>query len=325
MLTATYFFRPVDDADGPYALAPFLERSSSLGASYSEDKTTTVVPGFTYTIPFLPPPPPIPPVTVVNRGASRSLSGRHVWQTTGWYAGASLAEAATAKPALPPTSFSVLGDDLTTGSLELGKYVGPSTAVELSLEAAETSLTSEIPLFCTSVFCSINPPALLTTTLETDLESIEVSALHVGRLGRLRYSLAGGVTTSDLSATIDAVSTPLTLPTFPTAPTQPSPIAIAGFVAVGGYIGLASSAVRERNERYALAGELFPTQGLGIRLGYARWDGDEPLDESYELGVTWFFRPSIGAQVVLSRTKSELPIATIRDADTVALQVIGRL
>ena len=93
--------------------------------------------------------------------------------------------------------------------------MGPSTALELSLEAAETSLTSEIPLFCAPRLCSFISPARITTTLETDLESIEVSALHVGRLGRLRYSLVGGITASEVTATIDIVSTPLTLPTVP--------------------------------------------------------------------------------------------------------------
>jgi hypothetical protein len=70
----------------------------------------------------------------------------------------------------------------------------------------------------------------------------------------------------------------------------------------------------------------FPTRALGVRLGYARWDGDESLDESYELGATWFFKRSIGAQVVLARTKSPtFPIATVDDADSVAVRLIGRL
>jgi len=327
-LAATYFFRPVDDADGPYALAPFLERSSNLGASYSEDKTTTVVPGFTYAIPFLPPQPPTPPVTNVTRGAARSLSGRHVWRATGWYAGASLAETDVAAPAPLSTSFSVLGDELNSASLEFGKYVGPSTAVELSLDAAKTSLTSEIPLLCTSLLCSILAPAQITTTLETDLENVEVSAFHVGRLGRLRYSLAGGITTSEVTATLDVAVTPLTLPTVPTVPAflPVRPVPIAGGVALGSGSTTSERSERsERTERYALAGELFPTQRLGIRLGYARWDGDEPLGETYELDATWFFKPSIGARVALSRAKSDLPVSTTRDVDTVALQLIGRL
>jgi hypothetical protein len=287
-----------------------------------------VLPVATARIPFLPPPPPSPPVTVISRAASRSLWGRHVWRTAGWYAGASLAETDASEPATLPTSSSMEGGDVSSRSLELGKYVGLSTAVELSLEAAETALRSEIPLFCASMLCSPISSALITTTLETNLESIEVSALHVGRLGRMRYSLSGGISASELSATIDIVATALTLATLPTVPAfvPARPPTIAGGVAVGGvYSDLVASGARERNQRYALAGELFPTQGLGIRLGYSRWDGDEPLGETYELDATWFFKPSIGARVALSRAKSDLPVSTIRDVDAVALQLIGRL
>ncbi len=218
---------------------------------------------------------------------------------------------------------------MSSRSLELGKYVGPSTAVELSLEAAETTLTSEIPLFCASVLCSPISSALITTTLETNLESIEVSALHVGRLGRMRYSLSGGITCqraqrhdrhrcngANAADASDGAGDRAGAPGRRLRAASPWAASIAPWWRLG---------ARERNERYALAGELFPTQGLGIRLGYARWDGDEPLGETYELGATWYFKPSIGAQVVMSRTKSELPISTVRDVDTVALQLIGRL
>lgn len=148
-LSATYYFRPVDDCNGPYALAPFLDRSSRVGATYSEDKTTSVSP----VISIGPTPPPLVPVTPINpvplpeprsvtlvtRAAARSLSGRHVWRDSGWYVGAALAETEAAHPAPLPTPFSVLGDDLTTRTLTLGKYVARSTAVELSAASAETT------------------------------------------------------------------------------------------------------------------------------------------------------------------------------------------
>ena len=326
-LAATYFFRPVDDADGPYALAPFLDRSSSLGASYNEDKTTTVVPVFTYTIPFLPPPPPSPPATIVNRGTSRSLWGRHVWRTTGWYAGASLAETEATNPPLLSTSFSVLGDDLTTALARARQVRGP-------LDRGRALARSRGNHADERHTAAMRLRALLAhrvgadhDQVETNLENIEVSALHVGRLGSLRYSLAGGITCQrthrhdrrrcNAADAADGADVSADAPVDDSGRLSlwSAPIAT----------GWRRPRARERNERYALAGELFPTQGLGIRLGYARWDGDEPLGESFELGATWFFKPSIGAQVVLSRTKSELPISTMRDVDTVALQLIGRL
>jgi hypothetical protein len=321
-LAVTYHFRPVDDAAGPYALAAFLNRSSRIGATYNEDKVTSLVPVITIG-PIAP--PPSSPVTVVNRAAGRSLSGQYVWSTSGWYVGAALAEADAAHPAPLPTAFSVLGDDVTSYSLALGKYVGPSTAVELSLGVSETTLTSELPVFCVGGLCGLGPIARITTTLETEAENIAISAIHVGSLGKLRYSLSGGVTSSEADLTVDVVLTqllPLPLPPLP--PTlQPVPPPVGGFSPVAG--SDETSVSLDRRARYALAGELFPTQALGIRLGYARWDGDELLDESYELGVTWFFRRSIGAQVVLARTKSGLAITTVEDIDSVTLQVIGRL
>ncbi|HEY8519314.1 MAG TPA: hypothetical protein VIN61_04495 [Gammaproteobacteria bacterium] len=68
-----------------------------------------------------------------------------------------------------------------------------------------------------------------------------------------------------------------------------------------------------------MAGELFPTAALGVRIGYARWDGDDALDKLYDVGVSWFFRRRIGVQVGWSQTDSRLPI------ETVTLSPIGRL
>ncbi|HEX6997722.1 MAG TPA: hypothetical protein VF322_06230 [Gammaproteobacteria bacterium] len=64
---------------------------------------------------------------------------------------------------------------------------------------------------------------------------------------------------------------------------------------------------------------------LGIRVGYARWDGDDALDERYEVGATWFFRRRIGVQVGWSKTESRLPIVTVTDVESVTLQPIGRI
>jgi hypothetical protein len=318
-LTATYHFQPVDDAAGPYDLAAFLSRSSRIGASYNEDKTTALVPVFVIG-PF--PTVQRPPVIFVDRAAGRSLWGRHVWRSTGWYVGAAFAESDAADPAPLTTSFSVIGDDLSSRALALGKYVGDSTAVQVSLEEAKTTLTSSLPIFCLPGICGIAPLARVTSTLETDSESIAISAQHVGGLGGLEYALSGGVSANETAATLEVVQTPVVpLPPF----TLPAPPISGAFP--GGFVAAASLASPSlaRRERYSLAGELFPTDALGIRLGYARWDGDESLDESYELATTWFFKRRIGARVVLARTKTDFSIQTAQDVDTVTLQLIGRL
>lgn len=316
-LAATYYFRPVDDSNGPYALAAFLSRTSHLGARYGEDKMTTVVP--VATIPLLTPPPD-PWTTIVSRAADRALSGRHVWRNTGWYAGAALAEREMDQPSAVATARTV-GDDLLHRSLELGKYLGPATTIQLSLDSARTKVSSELGFYC-AVGCSYSSIGQYTATLESEVEGIGVSALHVGRLGRMRYSLSGGITSSRAEATIEITQN---APLFPTTPTRPSGVGLqpAGGVAVSSLFAAPSSA--DRRERWALGGELFPTPTIGVRLGYARSDGDAPRIESYELGATWFFLRGIGAGVALTRAKSGLSFVTADDVDAVALRLVGRL
>lgn len=316
-LSGTYFFGPVDDADGPYALAPFLERASRIGASYHEDKTTSRSTSFVFAaVPVA----PRPPLTIVTRASGRSLSGRYVSDDAGWYVGASLAEADAAHPAPLPTSFDVLGDDLRSRSVSLGKYLGRATAIELSLEAADASLRSELFLPCSGLFCTVLSPATITMTLETEVETAQVSALHVGRLGKMHYSLSGGVASNKADATREVVVTPAPAPS-PLPPPILSP-PFAGGIAVPSPSLFTSS---ERRERYELVGELFPTQALGLRVGFARWDGAPALDERYELGATWFFKRRIGAEVVFARATTGLPISTALDVDTATLRFIGRL
>lgn len=158
-------------------------------------------------------------------------------------------------------------------------------------------------------------------TIETELEGVEVSALHVGRLGKMRYSLSGGVTSSEGDVKIETVQTAVTQPPpFPLVPNfalQPPGGVVAG--------PFGAQSRTQRRERFALGGELFPISALGIRFDYARWDGDPLRDEMYQLGATWFFKRSIGAGIVLIRGKSGLLFATDDDVDALALQFTGRL
>ncbi|HEX6995647.1 MAG TPA: hypothetical protein VF339_16065 [Gammaproteobacteria bacterium] len=169
-----------------------------------------------------------------------------------------------------------------------------------------------------SVRRGLGPIARLTITNDTELDTVELSGLHVGRFGRFTYSLSGGVTTSEHEGTLEVVETTVEPPPplFPLPPSGviPPPSAIA-----------VPATTSYRSERYALAGELFPTPALGVHVGYARWDGDDALDERYDVGATWFFRRRISVQVAWSKTESRLPIVTVTDVEAVTLQLIGRL
>jgi hypothetical protein len=132
----------------------------------------------------------------------------------------------------------------------------------------------------------------------------------------MQYSLSGAIASSEVETTTDTSITQ-SVPQPPIfLPTAPSDIA-------GGFDPFFS--VSEQRERYELVGELFPTQALGVRVGYARWDGEPGLDKRYELGATWFFRRNVGAELVVTRTEAGLPITTVLDFDTIGLRFIGRL
>jgi hypothetical protein len=316
-VSASYYFRPVDDEDRAYALAAFLGRASHLGASYHEDKTTSLLETFRIvgnTLVL----PPGPPTTVVTRAAGREVSGRHVWRTGGWYAGGAFAEADAAHPARFPTSIGVLGDELTSRSVTFGKYVGRSTAVELSLHAASATLTRELLQPCIALSCTLVPPVRITTVIDSEIDSAGVEATHVGRLGRFDYALAGGIARSELDYTIVTTRTP-PIPPPPLLPPPFGPTQPAGGVVAGVFAPAVGSG---HNDRYSIAAELFPTRALGIRVSYASFDGDDMGDTSYDLAATWFFRRNIGARFQLSRTKSAL---AFEDVDTVGLQLLGRL
>jgi hypothetical protein len=56
----------------------------------------------------------------------------------------------------------------------------------------------------------------------------------------------------------------------------------------------------DRYYAYSVGAELFPTGRLVVRLGYVRWDGEQQLDDGYDVGASWFFRDDV-AVVSLTR------------------------
>jgi hypothetical protein len=76
---------------------------------------------------------------------------------------------------------------------------------------------------------------------------------------------------------------------------------------------------------YSVGGEIFPTQKLGVRLGYSRWDGDSPIDDAYDVSVTWFVtrRVALGFSFADQRNEGDSPF--VDDTETAAIRVVGRL
>jgi hypothetical protein len=78
---------------------------------------------------------------------------------------------------------------------------------------------------------------------------------------------------------------------------------------------------------YAVAGELFPTNRLGVRIGYRTSDVegfDDDID-AYDVAATWFFKPRVAIELSLGRvTVSGVPSSS-DESESAAIRFIGRL
>jgi hypothetical protein len=175
MLDATYYVGPIDDSRGPYALAPFLNRSSRVTAGVTNDKTTITIPVATAG-----PPPPGSPTTVdvTEETTGYAVSGRYVRPSSGWYVGAGYRDSEMNREPLSPGS----RQDTTTDGYQLfgGRYFGESTSLDLA--AGATRQTSELTISCITSLCLSGSTA---TRIDTDDWSI--GALHVRQGSRLSY------------------------------------------------------------------------------------------------------------------------------------------
>ena len=142
-----------------------------------------------------------------------------------------------------------------------GRYLGSNTTLELGLGRSEQGTS-----FCTAGGSSGCFGPLVET--ETTRDSIDLEVFHVRRFRSLTYSLQGRVSEID------------------------SKYEVRSFPPLGDNV--------YSQRAYSVATELFPTQRFGVRVGYSRPDGDFDID-SYDVGATWFFKPRVAVQFVLSR------------------------
>jgi hypothetical protein len=166
-LDATYYLNPVDDSDGPLALASFLHPTTRLSAEASDADT-------------------------FGDPKAYSLGGRYVLPGARWYAGAEYTRTDVNLPMGPffdqsgPKGYSLVG----------GRYFGATTTLELEVgKSKERNRASE---FCQS------PPLVCTgsITLESKTTDWSLDALHVGKLRSLTYSVGGGVRQSEIDVDV---------------------------------------------------------------------------------------------------------------------------
>lgn len=296
VLGATYYFGGVDVTRGPYSLAAFLNRSSRVSAGlYTEDDRVALG---TLT-------------SAIGETEGYSVSGRYVWPASGWYVGAGLERADTERPS---TSLFLTEEEREGESLVVGKYLSDTLAVDLAVRSATSEMNVQT-LACPPFLGGCLMP--VSTRTETDVYDFGVR--HVGGLGAMSYALSGRVASSDAELSF----TPAVIVSPPATQIRPNEAAfyIAGGIAVD--VSPFDAATTDRFETYSVTGELFPTQRIGVRVAYARFDGDLPLDDRYEVGVTWFANPSFGISAAIGETRAGTG-AFKRDTDTAQLRLIGR-
>ena len=117
----------MDDSNGPYALATFLNRNSvvAINVSSVEQVQSRIVRLRGGEV------ADVSGVDIRSRTSAKSFSGRHVWPRTGWYLGGDIERAEIER------------DDSSTDIEEFvvaGKYLVSRTTVALSL-GSTTSMT----------------------------------------------------------------------------------------------------------------------------------------------------------------------------------------
>lgn len=171
---ATFYVNSIDDSDGPYALASFLNPTTRVSAAASSNDLPAGDDPTAYT-----------------------LSGAYVLPGKKWYVGASYA-----KSDADDTSPVTVSDPKGYG-VRAGRYLGRNTSLELGLGRSEQS---------TSLAC-LGPPLCTTGAIELTTDSVGLEVFHVRRFRSLTYALQGSVSERDpdieiSSALIPFVGTP---------------------------------------------------------------------------------------------------------------------
>jgi hypothetical protein len=295
-LQATHFFAPVDDANGPYALASFFDPATRASLAVSREKETVAIGIFAGTGG----PPPVLTPFVVEADAY-SVGGRYVFPESKWYFGGSYTKSdigAQASFSQPENRYSLL----------VGKYLGSATTLEVAWNTNESERDFPVAGSC------MNGQSCVTIdgTNKRQQDHASVSVFHVRRFHSMTYSLSGRIAGSRANVSVTSPGGSLPPPFSITLPP------------------LNLSASLPRLQSYSVAGELFPTAKLGVRIGYTRWDDDTRADDAYNVAATWFVRRDLGLQFIYSQQSVDDGTAFVffdddfENADTAAIRVIGR-
>jgi hypothetical protein len=213
-----------------------------------------------------------------------TLSGAYVLPGERWYVGANYAKAN-----VDDSPYTTWSDQKGYGILA-GRYLGASTTLELGLGRSEHSFETSLP--CPPGAQSCGFPSVFAAEVTTDSLGLEV--FHVRRFRSLTYSLTGSVSERDGEMEVSSATS------LPFAIGDGEPLRV-----------------------YSVAAELFPTNRLGVRVGYSQPDIDDDVD-SYDVSATWFFKPRVAIEFGLSRATNGNSLSG-GEVEGAGVRIIGRL
>ena len=161
---ATFYVNAIDDGDGPYALASFLNPTTRVSATASSRD----LPG--------------------DDPTAYTLTGAYVLPGQQWYVGASYAKS---------EDDDVVGVSVSGPKgygVRAGRYLGANTTVELSLGRSEQK---------SSLGC-VGPPFCVAGEIELTSDTVGIEVFHVRRFRSLTYALEGSVSESDADVEISS-------------------------------------------------------------------------------------------------------------------------
>jgi hypothetical protein len=299
-VTATYNFAGVDDTKGPLALASFLDPETRIAASIGRSRETSRVIG--------PPGAPVFP-NIESESDTYAVSGRYVLPAKKWYAGGRYLQT---NRAIAPGSL-LTDANMHGATISAGRYFGSATTLELALDrAVDEAHGTGLACFSNTTFCEAVVPQSTHQTRDT----ATLGVLHLRRFRSLTYTLAGSVADSSGQAVIHSGTFDFTLPS------SLLPPGIVFFKAPVVTVPAHTTKMGlDRYLIYSVAGELFPTRKLGVRLAYANWDDSSTIDYAYDVAATWFVSRNVGLRFALGRQRAH---GSLEDTDIAFVQATGR-
>jgi hypothetical protein len=163
---ATFYVKSIDDGDGPYALASFLNPTTRVSAEAS--KSDSPAPG--------------------DGPTAYVLAGAYVLPGEKWYLGASYAKSDA------DDTLGVTVSDPKGYGVRAGRYLGANTTLELGLGRSEQK---------SSISC-LGPPFCTAGAIELTTDSVHLEVFHVRRFRSLTYALQGSVSDRDTDVDISS-------------------------------------------------------------------------------------------------------------------------